>query len=98
MELGGRRAVYDLMEMKAPVTKGPPPKKVTPKIVIDRTGVDDKARYSGLNMGLGMDDDAMAEALTKASQKSKEGQGLRKKLMEETYEQPFAGKPLQSSC
>ncbi|CAJ1934579.1 unnamed protein product [Cylindrotheca closterium] len=92
MELGGRRAVYDLMGMKAPPTKGPPPKVVTPKIVIDRTGADDEGRYSGLKMGLGMDDDAMAEALAKASQKSKEGKGLRKRIMEETYEQPFADK------
>lgn len=94
MELGGRRAVYDLMGMKAPTTKGPPPRKEAPKIVIDRTGANDKARYSGLKMGLGMDDEAMAEALAKASQKAKEGKGLRPKLMEETYEQPFAGKAL----
>mmetsp|Transcript_878 Transcript_878/g.1706 ORF Transcript_878/g.1706 Transcript_878/m.1706 type:complete len:389 (-) Transcript_878:128-1294(-) len=91
MELGGRRAVYDLMGMKPPVLKGPPPKKETPKIVIDRTGANDEARYSGLKMGL-MDDDAMAEALAKANEKSKKGKDLRKKLVEETYEQPFADK------
>lgn len=94
MELGGRRAVYELMGMKPPALKGPPPKRETPKIVIDRTGADDKARYSGLKIGLGIDDDAMAEAIARASQKAKEGRDMREKLVEESYEQPFSGKHL----
>lgn len=92
MELGGRRAVYELMGMKPPVLKGPPPKREAKKIVIDRTGEGDKARYSGLKMGLGMDDNAMAEALAKANRKAKEGKDMREKIAEETYEQPFSGK------
>jgi len=92
MELGGRRAVYELMEMKAPALKGPPPKKASSQIVIDRTGNDDPARYSGLKIGLQMDDDLMGEALAKAQQKGKEGKDTREKLIEESYEQPFADK------
>ena len=92
MELGGRRAVYELMEMAPPALAGPPPKKSAPKLVIDRDGKEDKARYSGLKMGQVLDDDVMAEALMKANQKAKEGKELRSKLMEEDFEMPFAGK------
>lgn len=96
MELGGRRAVYELMEMKAPVLKGPPRTKnaSSKKVVIDRTGEDDLARYSGLKMGLQMDDDLMAEALAKAQQRRKEGKDMREKLVEESFELPFAGRSL----
>mmetsp|Transcript_19238 Transcript_19238/g.53623 ORF Transcript_19238/g.53623 Transcript_19238/m.53623 type:complete len:412 (-) Transcript_19238:793-2028(-) len=90
--VGGRRAVYDLMGMEPPPLQGPPPKKVVPKLVIDRTGEEDKARYTGLKMGQVLDDDAMGEALARANQKAKEGKPLRPQLMEETYEQPFSEK------
>lgn len=92
MELGGRRAIYELMDMQPPKLRGPPPKKTAPKLVIDRTGEEDKARYSGLKMGQVLDDNVMAEALTRANQKAKEGKNLRPKLMEEDFEKPFAGK------
>ena len=89
--VGGRRAVYDLMEMEPPPLLGPPPKKKVPKLVIDRTGENDKARYTGLKMGQVLDDNVMGEALARANSKAKEGKDLRPVLMEETYVQPFSG-------
>jgi len=89
---GGRRAVYDLMDMEPPPLAGPPPKKTAPELVIDRTGKEDKARYTGLKMGQVLDDSAMAEALDRANKKAKEGKELRPKLMEEEYVPPFAEK------
>jgi hypothetical protein len=92
MEMGGRKAVYELMGMVAPP---PPPKEKTiqaPKLKIDRTGEDDKARYSGLKLGQILDDDTMAEALARANEKAKKGERLRPKLMEEDYEIPYADK------
>jgi hypothetical protein len=91
MERGGRRWVYELMDMPAPALKGPPPKKYAPKLVIDRTGKEDKARYSGLKMGQVMDDNVMAEALVRANERAKT-KTSRQKLMEEEYERPFSGK------
>lgn len=100
MDLGGRRAVYELMGLDAPTLPGPPPKKTAPKLVIDRKGENDKARYTGLKMGQVIDDDAMSEALERATKLAKEGKALRPKLMEEEYELPFADKrnvgPLQT--
>ena len=90
-QVGGRRAVYDLMGMEPPPLVGPPPKKKVPKLMIDRTGEDDKARYTGLKMGQVLDDDVMGEALAAANEKAKEGKDLRPKLVEESYVQPFAG-------
>lgn len=90
--VGGRRAVYDLMEMEPPPLRGPPPKIIVPELVIDRTGEDDEARYTGLKMGQVLDDDIMGEALARANKKAKEGKEMRPKLMEETYVQPFADK------
>jgi hypothetical protein len=92
MELGGRRPLYELMEMEAPPLPGPPPKKTAAKLVIDRTGENDKARYTGLKMGQIIDDNAMGEALERANRNAKEGKLMRPKLMEEEYERPFAGK------
>lgn len=92
MEMGGRKAVYELMGMEAPPP--PPRKKVikVPELKIDRTGEDDRARYSGLKMGQVLDDDMMAEALARANEKAKTGQPLRPKLIEEDYEIPYADK------
>jgi len=90
--VGGRRAVYELMDMEPPPLVGPPKRKVVPKLKIDRTGEDDKARYTGLKMGQVLDDDMMAEALARANEKAKEGKELRPTLMEESYVQPFADK------
>ncbi|MGK3733531.1 MAG: hypothetical protein ACI8RD_002717 [Bacillariaceae sp.] len=89
--VGGRRSVYELMGMEAPPLLGPPPKKKVPKLKFDRTGEDDKARYTGLKMGQVLDDNIMGEALARANKKAKQGEELRPKLMEETYVQPFAG-------
>jgi hypothetical protein len=92
MEMGGRNAVYALMGMVAPP---PPPKRKViqvPDLKIDRTGEDDRARYSGLKLGQILDDDTMAEALARANEKAKRGERLRPKLIEEDYEIPYADK------
>ncbi|KAL7545238.1 hypothetical protein ACHAWF_008588 [Thalassiosira exigua] len=91
MENGGRRAVYQLMDIPEPavpdrLTK----KKSAPKLVIDRTGETDKARYSGLKMSQALDDDAMGKALEEAAEKVKKGESLRKRLAEEDYVIPYA--------
>lgn len=91
MDIGGRRAAYELMGMEPPALAGPPPKRKAPELRIDRTGENDENRYSGLKMGQIMDDDAMGEALARANEKSKKGQSLRPKLIEEDFELPFAG-------
>ena len=76
MKYGGRRAVYELMDMVAPPLLGPPPKKLSPKLVFDRTGEEDKARHGELKMRL-LDDSAMGEALQRAQERSKTGERLR---------------------
>ena len=91
MDMGGRQAAYELMGMDPPPLPGPPPKSKAPELRIDRTGEEDENRYSGLKMGTLLDDDAMGEALARANEKSKKGESLRPKLMEEDYELPFAG-------
>jgi hypothetical protein len=91
MNLGGRMPVYELMGMEAPVLPGPPPKLKTPKLKFDRTGEEDKARYTGLKMGQVIDDDVMGEALARANEKAKKGERMRPTLIEEEYERPFAG-------
>ena len=90
MEAGGRLAMYKLMDIVPPPIRPKPSPKSAPKFVIDRTGKNDQARYTGLKMA--MDDDSIAAALEKAQQKTKEGQRLRPKLMEEDYVMPFADK------
>jgi len=92
MEMGGRKAVYELMGM--PVPPPPPKKKViqVPKLKIDRTGEDDTARYSGLKLGQILDDTTMGEALARANEKAKRGERLRPKLVEEEYELPYSDK------
>ncbi len=92
MENGGRRAMYQLMDLPEPaaparVTK----KKSAPKLVIDRTGETDEARYSGLKMTQALDDDAMGKALEEAARKVREGESLRKRLVEQDYVMPYAG-------
>ena len=93
MEMGGRRAVYELMGMPAPTPR--PMKKViknAPPLTIDRKGDDDRARYSGLKMGQILDDTLMGEALAQAAEKTKRGESLRPKLVEEDYEIPYSDK------
>ena len=91
MDLGGRKAVYDLMEMEMPPIPRAPKKPEQKELKFDRTGEEDEARYKGLKMGLLADDDMMGEALARANEKSKQGKSLRPKLMEEDYELPYAG-------
>lgn len=92
MENGGRRAMYQLMDIPEPATpERLTKKKSAPKLVIDRTGETDKARYSGLKVSQVLDDEAMGKALEEAAKKSKEGKSLRKRLVEEDYELPYAG-------
>lgn len=93
MNAGGRREMYTLMGLPAPATKERirTVKKV-PKLVIDREGQTDQARYSGLKVTQALDDDEMGRALENAMKKKKAGEELRKKLEEETYELPFADK------
>jgi hypothetical protein len=92
MKNGGRRAMYQLMNLPEPATpERLTKKKSAPKLVIDRTGETDKARYTGLKMSAAMDDDAMGKALEEAARKVKQGESLRKKLVEEDYVLPYAG-------
>jgi hypothetical protein len=76
--------------------KPPPPRRLkpksAPKLVIDKNGETDKNRYTGLKMGQVLDDGAMAKALEEANRKVKQGMSLRKKIAEEDYIMPFAGK------
>jgi len=90
MESGGRLEMYKLMGMQPPITPIREKIKAAP-LVIDRTGEQDKGRYTGLKMGLLADDDMLGQALQQASQKAKDGERLRTKIAEEDYEQPFAG-------
>lgn len=92
MNNGGRKAMYQLMGLPEPVApkRITNPKKSAPKLVIDRTGETDKARYSGLKMTQALDDDAMGKALQEAAEKVKRGESLRKKLVEEDYVLPYA--------
>ena len=84
--------MYRLMDLPEP----PPPDRITkkksaPKLVIDRTGETDRARYSGLKMTEVLDDDVMGRKLQETVKKAKEGKELRQKLAEETYVMPFSG-------
>ena len=92
MKNGGRRAMYRLMDLPEPAT----PERLTktksaPKLVIDRTGATDEARYSGLKITQAFDDSEMGRALEEAARKVKEGKTLRKRLVEEDYVMPYAG-------
>ena len=84
--------MYRLMDLPEP----PKPERITkkksaPKLVIDRTGETDRARYSGLKMTQALDDEAMGMALQETVRQGKEGEALRKKLVEEDYVMPYAG-------
>jgi len=92
MDAGGRFEMYNLMNVTPPPMPERLKPKVVPKIVIDKTGEDDAARYTGLKMGQVLDDDEMGRALAEAQRKQKEGISLRKKLKEEEYVQPFSDK------
>ena len=92
MSNGGRRAMYQFMDLPEPATpERLTKKKSAPKLVIDRTGETDMARYSGLKVSQSLDDEAMGRALEEAAKKVKEGKSLRKRLVEEDYVMPYAG-------
>jgi hypothetical protein len=91
MAAGGRRAMYTLMNMEEPPTPNRLKPKVVPKLVIDRTGETDTARYSGLKMIQTLDDDEMGQRLAEIQRMKKEGIRLsRRKLVEEEYDIPFS--------
>lgn len=94
MKAGGRLAMYRLLDMEVPDTsKSLKPLVVTaPKLVIDREGKNDKARYSGLKLGQVLDDNLQAQALASVQEKLARGESLRSPLEEETYVPPFADK------
>lgn len=93
MKNGGRQAMYKLMGLPEPAApERLTRKKSAPKLVIDRTGETDEARYSGLKISASLDDDAMGRALEEAQRKAKAGESLRKRLVEEDYEMPYAGR------
>lgn len=86
--------MYRLMDLTEPAVSDRINKpKSAPKLVIDRTGDNDRARYSGLKITQVLDDDAIGQALQETAKKIKEGKELRQKLEEEDYVMPFAGKP-----
>ncbi|KAL3767390.1 hypothetical protein ACHAWO_010409 [Cyclotella atomus] len=91
MQNGGRRAMYRLMELPEPaIPERLTKKKSAPKLVIDRDGKTDRARYSGLKMTQALDDEVMSQVLQETINKVKEGKELREKLQEEDYVMPFA--------
>lgn len=92
MDVGGNRKMYPLMDMTPPPVPERTKPKSAPKLVIDKTGEGDGARYSGLKMGQVLDDNEMGRALQQAYEKQKKGESLRPKLAEEEYVQPFADK------
>lgn len=90
--IGGRKALYELMDIPLPPARIKPKPKSAGKLVIDRTGESDKGRYSGLKVTQMIDDDEMGRKLEEVRKKQMAGKSLRKKLVEEDYEQPFADK------
>ena len=92
MNAGGRPAMYDLLGLQQPPATSKPKPKSAPKLVIDRTGETDQARYSGLKLGQVLDDDLQAAALENVQRKVLTGEELRPKLQEEVFERPFAEK------
>jgi hypothetical protein len=92
MKAGGRLVMYALMNMEAPVIKRRPVPPQAAKLVFDRTGETDAARYKGLKLSQVYDDAAQAEALFQAQRRQKLGEELRPRLAEQDYVQPFADK------
>ena len=97
MNAGGRREMYSLMGLPEPAISNriKKPKKV-PKLVIDRTGETDQARYSGLKVTQILDDDEMGKKLAEFQEKKKKGENSKQKLIEEEYVMPFAGEKISS--
>lgn len=93
MNAGGRRKMYSLMGLPEPAISNriKKPKKV-PKLIIDKTGETDQARYSGLKVTQILDDDEMGKKLSEFQEKKKKGEISKSKLVEEEYVMPFADK------
>ena len=89
--------MYSLMGLPEPAISNriKKPKKV-PKLVIDRTGETDQARYSGLKVTQILDDDEMGKKLAEFQEKKKKGENSKQKLIEEEYVMPFAGEKISS--
>ena len=86
---GGRNAAYPLVGLPIPAIELTEPPKSAPKLVIDRDGSTDPARYQGLKLGQVLNDDDMASALENIRTSSS---SEKKQLQELSYEQPFADK------
>ena len=92
MDAGGRREMYSLMGLQEPAISNRIKKpKVVPKLVIDKTGEEDQARYSGLKVTQILDDDEMGRRLAEIQELKKKGTFEKPKLVEEDYVMPFAG-------
>lgn len=92
MDNGGRVQMYSLMNIPVPPTRSKIKPKTVPKLVIDRKGENDQARYSGLKVNQLLDDDEFGRKLEEVQRKAKDGNLVRPKLMEEDFEVPFADK------
>lgn len=93
MDAGGRREMYNLMGLPMPAVPDRIKKrKKVPKLVIDRDGETDQARYSGLKVTQILDDDEMGRRLAEVQQKAREGKEIRQRIVEEDYVMPFADK------
>ena len=90
---GGRNAAYPLVGLPIPALEIEPPKSA-PKLVIDRDGSTDPARYQGLKLGQVLNDDDMASALEnlRTSKGDSSNNNKKPQLQELSYEQPFADK------
>ena len=99
MNAGGRREMYALMGLPEPaISNRIKKRKVVPKLKIDRTGEEDKARYAGLKVTQILDDDEMGRRLAEIQELKKKGEFVKPKLMEEDYVMPFAGEFCSSFC
>lgn len=92
MKNGGRLKMYELLNLIPPPIQNKPKPKTVTKLIIDRDGKNDKARYTGLKLGQILDDNIQGEVLLNVQNKIKAGEEIRTKLIEETYELPFADK------
>ena len=92
MDAGGRMAMYELMGMEPPEIKSTIQPQSDFKLVIDKTGETDEARYKGLKMMQVIDDDTFGAQLAESIRKSKEGKEMRPKIIEEGFDLPFSGK------
>jgi len=91
---GGRRSLYALMDLPLPpVSDRIKPKKFSAStLVFDRTGEGDEGRYTGLKVTQILDDEEMGRKLEEVRLKEMKGESLRKRLIEEDYDQPFSDK------